>query len=154
MSVSVWRVRCSPQRILLKIKFRASEIGPNESTKQIKRETACNCDNHTHLLELEHAITADSAATHSDEKNDSHTLFNSLTGWYKSLFTVYHFPGIIGKGNLIRWNILMEDTHTTDNPCAFLIPPYLMSRMADEHQSNQVSSHLHMSPSWRDSTLE
>lgn len=51
-----------------RIKFVASQIGPNESIKQIKRETVYVGDNRAHLLALEHAITTNSAATFIDGK--------------------------------------------------------------------------------------
>lgn len=70
----LWTFCYSPERILPRIKFVASQIGPNESTKQIKREAVCDCDNHAHLLTLEHAIATNSTATYIDEKFPIHHL--------------------------------------------------------------------------------
>lgn len=52
----------------------ASQVGPNEGTKQIKRETVRDCDNHAHLLALEHAVATKSAAAYIDEKFFTHLL--------------------------------------------------------------------------------
>lgn len=50
-----------------------SQIGPNESTKQIKRQTVCDCDNQSHLLALEHAIATYSPTMYV-KKNSSPSL--------------------------------------------------------------------------------
>lgn len=64
----LWTFGYSPERILQKITFVASQIGPNERTKEIKRETVCDCNNHAHLLALEYAITTNNVSTDIDEK--------------------------------------------------------------------------------------
>lgn len=64
-----------PGRFLRRIKSEASQIGPNESAKPIKRETVCDGRNRAHLLALEHAVPTNSATTFTDEEFSAHHLW-------------------------------------------------------------------------------
>lgn len=58
-----------PESILQGIKFLDSQIEPNESTKQNRRETVFDSKNHAHLFALERAIKTNFTAAYIDEKS-------------------------------------------------------------------------------------